>query len=98
LLNFETLAEGKIMNPGDFKSKTVFVVNTASLCGLTPQLKEMQMVHRRFGGLGLVVLGIPSNDFGAQEPWEEVKIKEHYEKKYGVTFLLTAKVLQNCPQ
>ncbi|CAM9376495.1 unnamed protein product, partial [Ectocarpus sp. 8 AP-2014] len=80
------------MPPDDFEGKAVLVVNTASLCGLTPQLKELELVYKRFRGEGLVVLGVPSNDFGAQEPWDEEKIKDFYAKDFGVTFPLTSKV------
>eukprot|EP00903_Cladosiphon_okamuranus_P013644 g12708.t1 len=97
-LRFKTIVDGKPMVPGDFEGKAVLVVNTASLCGLTPQLKELEMVHKRFQEEGLVVLGVPSNDFGGQEPWEEEKIKEFYAKDYGVTFPLTAKTVVVGPE
>ncbi|CAM9505518.1 unnamed protein product [Ectocarpus sp. 12 AP-2014] len=90
-LVFKTIVDGKPMPPDDFEGKAVLVVNTASLCGLTPQLKELELVHKRFRGEGLVVLGVPSNDFGAQEPWGEEKIKDFYAKDFGVTFPLTSK-------
>jgi glutathione peroxidase len=73
------------------KGKAALIVNTASLCGLTPQLKELEMVHRRFQGK-LIVYGLPCNDFGGQEPWEEEKIAKFYKKEFGVTFKLTSKI------
>ncbi|CAN0210085.1 unnamed protein product [Ectocarpus sp. 6 AP-2014] len=97
-LAFKTIVDGKPMPPDDFEGKAVLVVNTASLCGLTPQLKELELVHKRFRGEGLVVLGVPSNDFGAQEPWDEEKIKDFYAKDFGVTFPLTSKTVVVGPE
>ncbi|CBJ33543.1 Glutathione peroxidase [Ectocarpus siliculosus] len=97
-LAFKAIVDGKPMPPDDFEGKAVLVVNTASLCGLTPQLKELELVHKRFRGEGLVVLGVPSNDFGAQEPWDEEKIKDFYAKDFGVTFPLTSKTVVVGPE
>ncbi|KAG5175427.1 glutathione peroxidase [Tribonema minus] len=91
-LDFEGCAGTDKLSPESFAGKAVLVVNTASKCGLTPQLKEMQLVHKRFKAQGLIVLGVPCNDFGGQEPWEEQKIMDFYKSKYGVTFPLAAKV------
>ena len=67
------------------------IVNTASYCGYTPQLKGLQALHDRYEARGLSVIGVPCNDFGAQEPDEEPAILAAYGKNYGVTFPLTAK-------
>ena len=56
------------MSMADFKGKTVLVVNTASQCGFTPQYTALEAVYKKYKDKGLVVLGVPSNDFGGQEP------------------------------
>ena len=78
--------------PSMFASKVVLLVNTASLCGFTPQLAALQALHEKYSDLGLVVLGVPCNDFGQQEPWEEERVAEFYQEEYGVTFPVTGKV------
>lgn len=75
----------------ELRGKAVLVTNTASLCGYTPQLGELQLLHERFAKRGLVVLGVPSNDFGDQEPWDDDKIHRFYHVEYGVRFPLTSK-------
>jgi glutathione peroxidase len=86
-----TSIEGKPLSMADFKGKAVLVVNTASACGLTPQYKGLQALWEAEKDKGLVVLGVPSNDFGAQEPGSEEQVKEFCEVRYGVTFPLTGK-------
>lgn len=75
-----------------FRGKVVLLVNTASQCGFTGQYKNLQSVWSRFRERGLVVLGVPSNDFGNQEPEEEAEIKRFCEVNFGVDFPLTNKV------
>lgn len=75
-----------------FRGKPVLLVNTASFCGYTPQYADLERLHRRFAGRGLVVLGVPSNDFGAQEPGTAAEIKEFCSTNYRTTFRLAAKV------
>lgn len=86
-----TSIEGKPLSLADFAGKAVLVVNTASACGLTPQYKGLQALWDAKKDEGLVVLGVPSNDFGAQEPGSEAQVKEFCEVRYGVTFPLTSK-------
>ena len=86
-----TSIEGKPLNLADFAGKAVLVVNTASACGLTPQYKGLQALWEARKDDGLVVLGVPSNDFGAQEPGSESEVKEFCEVRYGVSFPLTSK-------
>ena len=74
-----------------YKGHPVLVVNVASFCGFTPQYKELQKLHETYGPKGLIVLGVPSNDFGAQEPKTEAEIAKFCETSYGVTFPMTAK-------
>lgn len=75
----------------DFAGHPVLIVNTASQCGLTPQYQGLQALWRRYRDQGLIVLGVPSNDFGAQEPGSEAEIAAFCETRFGVDFPLTAK-------
>ncbi len=83
--------EGDPMPLAGFKGQAVLVVNTASFCGFTPQYKALQALYDRYRENGLVVLGVPSNDFGSQEPGSEEDIKEFCETHYDITFPLTEK-------
>jgi glutathione peroxidase len=74
-----------------FAGKPVLLVNVASQCGFTPQYAGLQKLHETFGPRGLVVLGVPSNDFGAQEPGGEAEIRKFCETGFGVGFPMTAK-------
>lgn len=74
-----------------FAGKAVLVVNTASECGFTPQYEQLQAVWERYRDRGLVVLGVPSNDFGGQEPGSEAEIKDFCATTFSVDFPLTAK-------
>jgi glutathione peroxidase len=69
----------------------VLLVNTASECGFTPQYRDLEALWRERKGKGLVVLGVPSNDFGAQEPGSDAEVRAFCEKNYAVTFPLAAK-------
>jgi glutathione peroxidase len=82
--------DGKEIHLKDYAGKPVLVVNVASLCGFTPQYNELQALHEKYRDK-LVVLGVPSNDFGAQEPGNEAAIRKFCESRYGVTFPMTAK-------
>lgn len=90
--SFETI-DGKPLPMSQFKGKTVLVVNTASFCGFTPQYEQLEAVWKAKQGKGLVVLGVPSNDFGAQEPGSAAEIKDFCTSKYDVDFPLAAKVV-----
>ena len=74
-----------------FEGKVVLVVNTASHCGYTPQYEGLEALYRRFRAKGLVVLGFPANDFGAQEPGSNKEIAKFCELNYGVSFPMFAK-------
>jgi glutathione peroxidase len=74
-----------------FKGKAVLVVNVASQCGLTPQYEGLEKLWREKRDKGLVVLGVPANDFGAQEPGTENEIKTFCETRFAVDFPMTAK-------
>ena len=83
--------DGGTLRLADFKGKPILVVNTASECGYTPQYAGLEQLWRTYRERGLVVLGVPSNDFGAQEPGAEPVIKSFCQTPYGVDFPLTAK-------
>jgi len=83
------------MDFAQFKGKTVLLVNTASFCGYTPQYEGLQALYDDYKDRGLVVLGVPSNDFGEQEPHGEKEIKEFCEMTYSVKFPMTKKMQVN---
>ncbi len=83
--------DGKRLDLSSFAGRPVLVVNVASQCGFTPQYGGLQKLHETYGPRGLVVLGVPSNDFGAQEPGSEAEIATFCETSYGVSFPMTAK-------
>ena len=83
--------DNKPIDMKQYKGHPVLVVNVASFCGFTPQYTELQKLHETYGPKGLVVLGVPSNDFGAQEPKTEAEIAKFCESNYGVTFPMTSK-------
>jgi glutathione peroxidase len=74
-----------------FAGRPILLVNVASACGFTPQYAGLQELHQKMEPRGLVVLGVPSNDFGAQEPGSESEIRRFCETGYGVSFPMTAK-------
>lgn len=74
-----------------YRGKVLLVVNTASFCGFTHQYQGLQTLWQTYADKGLVVIGVPSNDFGEQEPQGEGAIKEFCQGAFGVTFPLTAK-------
>jgi glutathione peroxidase len=76
----------------EYKGKVLLVVNVASQCGLTPQYKALEEVHRKYKDKGFTVLGFPCNDFGSQEPGSQEEIKAFCSKNYDVTFPLYAKL------
>jgi glutathione peroxidase len=76
----------------DHAGKPILVVNTASQCGYTPQYAGLQQLWNRFRGRGLTIIGVPSNDFGGQEPGGASEIMKTANTEYGVDFPLAAKV------
>jgi len=82
---------GDAIRLADYSGKPIMVVNTASLCGYTPQYAGLERLFTRFHGRGLMMIGVPSNDFGGQEPGGPAEISETANKEYGVTFPLAAK-------
>jgi glutathione peroxidase len=86
-----TALEGGDIKLADYTGKPILVVNTASLCGYTPQYAGLQQLWTRFHERGLVIVGVPSNDFGGQEPGSVSDIVQTAHADYGVAFPLTAK-------
>lgn len=86
-----TKIDGGSLKLSDFAGKSVLVVNTASECGLTPQYEGLEDLWTRYRDKGLVVLGVPCNDFGGQEPGTEKEVQTFCTKNYGVDFPLTKK-------
>ena len=82
---------GEDLPLAQFKGKPVLVVNTASACGLTPQYEGLEKLYTDYRDKGLVVLGVPCNQFAGQEPGTEAEIKDFCETKFNIDFPLTAK-------
>lgn len=92
-LNFtmKTL-DGEQVELSKYKGKVVMFVNVASKCGRTPQYKQLQQLHEKYGSKGLSIVGVPCNQFGGQEPGTATEIAEFCKKNYGVEFDMLAKV------
>ena len=86
--SIESISGGDI-KLADYKNKVVLLVNTASQCGFTPQYAGLQKIYDRYKDDGLVVLGVPSNDFN-QELGNDADVKDFCEIRYGVNFPLTS--------
>ena len=87
---FHTI-EGGHLPLETYRDKVVLVVNTASQCGLTPQYEGLEKLYSDYRDQGLVVLGVPCNQFAGQEPGTEAEIKDFCETKFNIDFPLTAK-------
>ena len=85
--------DGSKINLSSFKNKVIVIINVASQCGFTNQYEDMQSIWERYQKDGLIIIGIPSNDFGNQEPGSESEIKTFCEAKFGITFPMTEKVI-----
>jgi glutathione peroxidase len=88
---------GGAANLGQYRGRTMLIVNVASKCGLTPQYASLQKLYETYADRGLVVLGVPCNQFGGQEPGTAVEIADFCEARFGVTFPITEKVEVNGP-
>ena len=84
--------KGDKIDFADFKGKAILIVNTASKCGFTPQYEGLQALHQKYKDQGLVVIGCPCNQFGAQEPGSPQEIVDGCLVNYGVDFLMTGKI------
>lgn len=92
-----TTIDGKSTSLKDYAGKTVLIVNTASKCGYTPQYEGLEALYKKYQSKGLVVIGMPCNQFGAQEPGNEAEIKKFCKLKYGVEFPMLKKGDVNGP-
>ncbi len=88
---FKTI-DGDALPLKRYQGHPLLIINTASECGYTPQYADLQSLWHEFRHQGLIVIGVPSNDFGGQEPGDEVEIKQFCQKNYGVDFPMTGKV------
>jgi glutathione peroxidase len=89
--------EGGDIRLAEYSGRPLMVVNTASLCGYTPQYAGLQELWTEFHDRGLMMIGVPSNDFGGQEPGGASEIKETAQHQYGVTFPIAAKAVVKGP-
>ncbi len=97
--DFEALQiDGKPVPLSRFKGRIMLIVNTASACGFTPQFAGLEALHQAYGQQGLVVLGFPCNQFGAQDAGSNDEIAEFCQVNYGVSFPMMAKIEVNGPQ
>ena len=87
--------DGRDMALSQFRGKALLIVNTASRCGFTPQFGGLEELHKTYGGKGLVVLGFPCNQFGAQDPGQDGDIATFCQINYGVSFPMMSKVEVN---
>ncbi len=91
--DFEALAiSGKAVSLKKYKGKPLLIVNTASACGFTPQFAGLETLHETYGKQGLVVLGFPCNQFGAQDKGSNDEIADFCQVNYGVSFPMMAKI------
>jgi glutathione peroxidase len=93
-----TTLRGESRPLSSYAGRALLLVNVASRCGYTPQYKGLEALHRAYGPRGLVVMGVPCNQFGAQEPGTAAEIEQFCTSKYDVTFDMFQKVDVNGPQ
>jgi glutathione peroxidase len=84
-----TSIDGNPLNLKDFIGKPILIVNTASLCGFTNQYKDLEDLHQQYKKNELIIIAIPSNDFGSQELTSNEKVKDFCQTNFNITFLLT---------
>lgn len=94
-MNFYNIEINSLQNSpillSNFKGKHILFVNVASKCGFTPQYKELEEMHKKHSD-NLVIIGVPCNQFGKQEPGNNEEIEEFCKVNYGVSFLITEKI------
>ena len=89
--SFESI-EGGDLNLNQYRGKALLIVNTASLCGFTGQYEGLQTLWENYKDKGLIVIGVPANNFSSQEPGNDGEIKEFCETTFGIDFPMTSKV------
>jgi glutathione peroxidase len=93
IYDFEALGmNGKSVKLSQYKGKALLIVNTASACGFTPQFGGLEELHKQYGKQGLIVLGFPCNQFGAQDAGSNDEIASFCQVNFGVTFPMMAKI------
>ncbi len=85
--------DGEPLKLSKYKGKVIIIVNVASQCGFTNQYEDMQNVWEKYQSKGVIIIGVPSNDFGSQEPGNNQEIKNFCEAKFGISFPMTEKVI-----
>ena len=96
IYDFEALSiDGKPVPLKDYQGQVMLIVNTASACGFTPQFAGLEKLHDTYGAKGLVVLGFPCNQFGAQDAGTDGEIAQFCQRNYGVSFPMMAKIEVN---
>lgn len=88
---------GEAFNWADYKGKSILIVNIATRCGYTKQLKGLQAISEKYKTKGFAVVGVPSNDFGGQTPEDDQGVKKFCENAFGVSFPLTEKLVVRGP-
>lgn len=89
--SFPKLQDGSLQALNQYAGNVILVVNVASYCGLTPQYAGLEKLYAEYKSRGFVILGFPSNEFGAQEPLPEAEIAQFCTRQFGVTFPMFAK-------
>ena len=89
--SFTNLTNSNQIHLKDFEGSVILIVNTASNCGLTSQFEGLEKLYKHYKGKGFVIIGVPSNDFGKQEPGSNQEIQNFCQINYGVTFPMTSK-------
>ena len=83
--------DGNDLELSKYKNKAILLVNVASNCGFTKQYEDLQNLYDSYKNKGLIVIGMPSNQFGGQEPGSETEIKKFCETNFNITFQMTSK-------
>ncbi len=90
--SFQRIDESGELNLADYKGKVIMVVNTASLCGFTKQYADLERLYEKYKDKGFVIIAVPSNNFGKQEPEDNKSIKNFCQVNFGIKFPLAAKL------
>jgi glutathione peroxidase len=99
IYSFEAIdITGRAVPLAQYRGQVLLIVNTASACGFTPQFAGLEELHKVFAPRGLVVLGFPCNQFGAQDPGANAEIASFCQMNYGVSFAMMGKVDVKGPQ
>ena len=96
-LSSPDLGQSRVVSMCEFRGKVVLVVNTASLCGYTPEYTPLETVYEKYVAQGFVILGFPCDQFGGQEPGDDEEISHVLHQKYGITFPMFTKSDVNPP-